>query len=145
MKKDLPLTEIVSSCRTSSDCPANFPALFTSWTCPFTSYPEGTASPSEGRGASSVARNVCPDWAFSESRGSSSRIAIDVPDGTVTLFGAGGGAGAAAAAGTGCFSAAACSATGGGGTLAAISVESDLVCRRGVLGRSLAADLPGAG
>src|ERR1019366_5031804 len=89
MKKDLPLTEIVSSCKTSSDCPANFPALFTSWTCPFTSYPEGTASPSEGRGASSVARKVCPGWAFSESRGSSSRIAIDVPDGTVTLFGAG--------------------------------------------------------
>jgi len=64
---NLPPTEIESSSRTSSDCPANFPALFTSTTWPFKSYPEGTAtSPSDGRGASSVARKVCPGWAFSE-------------------------------------------------------------------------------
>src|SRR2546430_17582939 len=94
MPYSLPLTEIESSSRTNSDCPANFPALFTSTIWPFTSYPEGTAtSPSDGRGASSVARKVCPGCAFSESSGSSSRIAMDVPDGTVTLLGGGGGGG----------------------------------------------------
>src|ERR1700675_2519808 len=91
---NLPPTEMESSSRTSSDCPANFPALFTSTTWPFTSYPEGTGtSPSDGRGASSVARKVCPGCAFSESIGSSSRIAMDVPDGTVTFLGGGGGGG----------------------------------------------------
>src|ERR1035441_4448720 len=80
MPYNLPLTEIESSCRTSSDCPLNFPALFTSSMWPFTSYPEGTAaSLSDGRGESSVARKVCPGCAFSESIGSSSRTAIHVP------------------------------------------------------------------
>src|SRR6202140_3792667 len=96
----LPLTEIESSCRTSNDCPANFPALFTSTMWPFTSYPEGTTrSPSDGRDASSVARKVCPGCAFSESIGSSSRMAMDVPEGTGTFLGGGGGGGGGGGAG----------------------------------------------
>src|SRR5258708_25564673 len=120
MPYNLPPTEIESSCRTRSDCPANFPALFTSATCPFTSYPDGTAtSPSDGRGASSVAREVCPGCAFSESIGSSSRIPLYVPDGTVTFLGGGGGwcagGGCASGAGARFSSAARLFVSGGGG------------------------------
>src|SRR4051812_43273723 len=51
----------LSSCITTDDCPANLPALFTSTRCPTSSTPAGTAcSPSDVRGALSVARNVSP-------------------------------------------------------------------------------------
>src|SRR5271157_2711342 len=95
MLYDLLPTVIRSNCSTSSDLPANFPALFTSTMSPCTSYPEGSAtSPSLDRGESRVARKVCPGWDASELIASTSRIAIVVPEGIVTFFGAGAGGGA---------------------------------------------------
>src|SRR5271166_3447145 len=100
MLYDLLPTVIRSNCSTSSDLPANFPALFTSTMCPCTSYPEGSAtSPSLDRGESRVARKVCPGWDVSELIASTSRIAIVVPEGIMTFFGAGGGGGAGGAGG----------------------------------------------
>src|SRR5271157_499707 len=100
MLYDLLPTVIRSNCSTSSDLPANFPALFTSTMCPCTSYPEGSAtSPSLDRGESRVARKVCPGWDVSELIASTSRIAIVVPEGIVIFFGTGGGGGVGGAGG----------------------------------------------
>src|SRR5271157_4086006 len=114
MLYDLSPTVIRSNCSTSSDLPANLPALFTSTICPCTSYPEGSAtSPSLERGESKVARKVCPGWDVSESIASTSRIAIAVPEGIVTFFGAGGGGGVGGADGaTGADCSAAIAAVG---------------------------------
>src|SRR5215831_10458304 len=89
-----------SSCSTSSDCPANLPALCTLTMWPSTSAPLGiTTSPSTASGESSVAWKVCPCWLFSESTVSTRRTASVVPVGMVTFAGGGGGGGACGAAG----------------------------------------------
>src|SRR5215472_10478789 len=103
-----------SSCSTSSDCPANLPALCTLTMWPSTSAPLGiTTSPSTASGESSVAWKVCPCWLFSESTVSTRRTANVVPVGMVTFAGGGGGGGGCGAAGTAAGSAGAAAAAAG--------------------------------
>ena len=129
MLYELVPTDMRSSCRASKDLPANLPALFTSIPWPCTSCPAGiTTSPSADTGASRVALKVCPACAVSESSSSTRRMASVVPDGMVTLFGAGGGAGAAAGTGVCCAGAGSefC-----GGAIAGSALESAMEDSRG--------------
>src|SRR5258706_4743056 len=141
MVYDFPPTEIRSNCRTSSDLPANLPALFTSTTWPCTSCPAGTTtSPSTARGESRVALKLCPGCAVSESSSSTRRMDRFVPDGMVTFRGGGGGAGVAGTAAGGADGAAggkSCvRAVDGGGSADAIS-DGREGRGRGVLGRGV--------